>query len=113
MASMVSNVLINDVHKLYGMVAAEIETVGEATGVLQEDTMVQVEEALSNVDELCLEGNSVSEPEPKLLSEVLTQEKDYFIEDEGDVAKRKYNKKQFEKRRSSSRVHTRATKSSL
>ncbi|XP_042988676.1 agamous-like MADS-box protein AGL14 [Carya illinoinensis] len=64
-------------------------------------------------DVFYVEEGSRSDPEPELHVDIFPQDKEYHTETEGDVVKRKYTKRQFEKVRSSSRVPTRATKFSL
>ena len=50
----------------------------------------------------------MSDPEPEIHAEVFLQDKEYHMETEDEVGKRKYHKRQFEKIRNSKRVLTRA-----
>ncbi|XP_035540225.1 uncharacterized protein LOC118344211 [Juglans regia] len=61
-------------------------------------------------EEVCLEDGSMSDPEPEKCAEVFLQEKEYHSAAEDEVVKRKYQKRQFEKIRSSRRVITRTQK---
>ncbi|XP_035539652.1 uncharacterized protein LOC109020983 [Juglans regia] len=54
-------------------------------------------------EEVCLEDGSMSDPEPEKCVEVFLQEKEYHSAAEDEVVKRKYQKRQFEKIRSSRR----------
>lgn len=95
-------------------VETEVEDVSIEARVLLNALVAHVDDSSKSVDEYHLEGTSVLDPKPKLAFDVLPLEKDYHTESEGDnLAKKKYTKKCFEKVRSSSRVHTQATKFSL
>ncbi|KAF5464926.1 hypothetical protein F2P56_014963 [Juglans regia] len=61
-------------------------------------------------EEVFLEEGSMSDPEPEKNAEVFLQEKEYHSDAEDEVVKRKYQKRQFEKIRSSRRLITRAQK---
>lgn len=106
LATMVSNALVNDSHPLPSMFEAEIKIMGKEARELHNAIVVPAKEDLPSVDDHCTEGMFVSDLEPELPSEVLSQEIDYHTESEGYVAKKKYNKKQFEKVKSFSQVHT-------
>lgn len=89
LATVVSNALINDSHPLPRVVEAKIEIMGEEARDLQNAIVVPAEEDSPSMDDLCLEGTSMSDPKPELPSEVLPQKKDYHTEFEGYVAKKK------------------------
>ncbi|KAF5450158.1 hypothetical protein F2P56_030533 [Juglans regia] len=61
-------------------------------------------------EEVHLEDGSMSDPEPEKNAEVFLQEKEYHSDAEDEIVKQKYQKRQFEKIRSSRRVITRTQK---
>ncbi|XP_035546509.1 uncharacterized protein LOC118348589 [Juglans regia] len=87
------------------LMEAELETdrrEGEVVPSSEEREVDNVHE-----EEVLLEDGSMSDPEPEKNAKVFLQEKEYHSDAEDEVVKRKYQKRQFEKIRSSRRVFMR------
>ncbi|KAF5471945.1 hypothetical protein F2P56_008702 [Juglans regia] len=90
------------------LMEAKLETdrrEGEVVPSLEEREVDNVHE-----EEVLLEDGSMSDLKPEKNAEVFLQEKEYHSDAEDEVVKRKYQKRQFEKIRSSRRVITRTQK---
>ncbi|XP_041027020.1 uncharacterized protein LOC121267241 [Juglans microcarpa x Juglans regia] len=75
----------------------------------QEENL-EIADLAEEMNPVRLEDGSMSDPEPEKNAEVFLQEKEYHSDAEDEVVKRKYQKLQFEKIRSSRRVITRTQK---